>query len=814
MYRRQYLCTPVSGQSGDLTRDRGIDEMKTPQSALSIEKNSGRILLKFDYNETLKDDLKKTIRYPECKWDADNRAWSIKDEPKVIASAFTIFEKHGVNADSLIDTAPIKSTEEIVANWYPISEVNNEYFSYYVNLPESDDVQAKRYHLVNKLNKLNASIHIALDYEKILSTEKLTDEVCRGHSLRFHRKTGSDKAHEVMFREILKKQLGDDEYDNMFGRLISKEPICESAGYELYQKHELRVRSFGQDRVLQLRNSTIRSTKSTIQQLASTGKIISEGQRLKHTYDGTVCQFHGYGAGTADGTPLDQLNGLTLLEFFQRESSVDGRKLKAVRAIMSNPGSRLVHVSYSNAQRQKREYRTSAECLLKEVVDNDALPKSAAREFMKHSHIPIRERFMKSMRFRTNLEEATISDKIAKKMASVEELGFQTANFDKKNITFNGSEKVGWSAKDLSSSFRRHGALIPVKKHLRVSLIPYREFTEKHQKFVSNVMDYLRLGCTSCEFIGPEKPYSDFDMNEARLSREYEGIEDKSDIVLVELDERNETKWQVWKKAANRINIRNQMFTTGLIHDTYAPMNIAFGLIGKMGGVTFTTHSMESNIEMWIGLDVGRRPGSNLGASCVAFEANGKQIGWAAPEILQGERITPKAFRNILTNVIEEVNILRERENKEPLKTMGVLRDGRFYELLSVVEELEEKFSVEINVFEVRKSGAPRLAKRNNLSIQACVAGTAAWKGEWGFIQPSHERSRMGSPTVLQIQAIKSSQDIKSVLHDIFWLSKMHVGATMQPGLPVPVHFADRLSKYAGLGVIRNSSFTTNLDFL
>ena len=85
---------------------------------------------------------------------------------------------------------------------------------------------------------------------------------------------------------------------------------------------------------------------------------------------------------------------------------------------------------------------------------------------------------------------------------------------------------------------------------------------------------------------------------------------------------------------------------------------------------------------------------------------------------------------------------------------MGVLRDGRFYELLSVVEELEKKFSIEINVFEVRKSGAPRLATRKNLQIQACTAGTGAWKGEWGFIQPSHERIRMGSPTVLQLSLI------------------------------------------------------------
>ena len=788
--------------------------MNNTKNTVSVEKKLGRILLKFAYNEQLKDELKNTIQYPDCQWDKNYRAWSIKDDTKVIDTAFAVFEKYGINADELIRTGTGKPNQEVVANWYPISELNQEYYSYYLNLPETDDIQAVRKRIARELNNLNETIEVVEDFGKILSTEELPNEVCLMHPLRFEKMRSDDRAHEIMFREVLKKELGDDEYDNMWGKLISKKPICVSGDYELYQKHEMRVRTFGKNRVLQMRNSTIRSSIATIQELSKSGKIISERQRLKHIYDGTVCQFHGYAEGDASTTALDQLGGLTLLEFMQKERIVDKRKLRAVRAIEKNPGSRLVHVSYSNSHRQKGQYLISSECLLKEVVDNDTLPSKTAREFMKHSHIPIRERFLKSMIFRTNLEQSSISDKIGKKMVSMKDLGFELSTFPEKNITFNGIEKVGWSAKDLSSSFHRHGALNPVKKHIKVALIPFGEFTPQHQSFIDEVLNFLEKGCESCEFIGPEKPYGQLNINEARLSREYEDLESKADVVLIELDKRDELKWQTWKKAANRINIRNQMFTSKLLKDRFAPMNVAFGLIGKMGGVTFTAHEMETEIETWIGLDVGRRPGSNLGASCVAFEANGKQIGWAAPEILQGERITPRAFRTILTNIIEEVNILREREGRQPLKKLGVLRDGRFYELMSVVEELEQKFSLEINIFEVRKSGAPRLAIRNGLEISACEAGTCVWKNNWGFLQPNEERKQMGSPTVYQIHALKSSQAMSKVLHDIFWLSKMHIGATMQPGLPVPIHFADRLSKYAGLGVIRNSSFTTNLDFL
>ena len=103
-----------------------------------------------------------------------------------------------------------------------------------------------RYRVANALNNLNYTIDVALNFDKILSTEKLTEDVCSKYSLRFQKMTSDDSAHEVMFREVLKKELGNDDYDNMYGRLISKSPIYVSGEHELYQKHEMRVRSFGQ----------------------------------------------------------------------------------------------------------------------------------------------------------------------------------------------------------------------------------------------------------------------------------------------------------------------------------------------------------------------------------------------------------------------------------------------------------------------------------------------------------------------------------------------------------------------------------------
>lgn len=513
-------------------------------------------------------------------------------------------------------------------------------------------------------------------------------------------------------------------------------------------------------------------------------------------------------------TKLDGLGGRTLLEFLETEAVSDRRKLSAVKALRENPDSRLVTVSYSKTQREKKDYRTSAECLLKEVVDNDALPSYVARQFMRHSHININDRMTRTSMFRVGIEETSLAEDISRTVDKVSSLGFLEGNVNGKNITFGQNSTTGWDARDLVSGFNRFGSLLKVKGPVRIGFIPRAEMSTTHQEFINEVMRLVEKGSESCEFIGALRPSSQFDLNATRLSREYEEGASGVDCLLIELEHHEGTAWRVWKKATNRLDVRSQMITSSKFSDRFAAMNIAFGILGKLGGVPFTIDRMKTSIEMWIGLDVGRRPGSNLGASCVAFEADGRQLGWSAPEFLEGERITSEVLNRILTNFIEEVNILREREGKPPLKSIGILRDGRFYEQMSDITEIEDKFELELTVLEVRKSGAPRLADRSGMVFTACGVGTIIWQDDWGFLQPNKERPGMGSPVILQVQRLKSSEDMEDILHDLFWLSKMHIGATMQPGLPVPIHYADRLSKYAGLGVVRNPSFTTNLDFL
>jgi argonaute-like protein implicated in RNA metabolism and viral defense len=56
---------------------------------------------------------------------------------------------------------------------------------------------------------------------------------------------------------------------------------------------------------------------------------------------------------------------------------------------------------------------------------------------------------------------------------------------------------------------------------------------------------------------------------------------------------------------------------------------------------------------------------------------------------------------------------------------------------------------------------------------------------------------------------------MKELLHDMFWLTNLHVGTNMQLGVPAPIHYADRIAEHDRLGVLNHpDGFSKRLDFI
>lgn len=90
--------------------------------------------------------------------------------------------------------------------------------------------------------------------------------------------------------------------------------------------------------------------------------------------------------------------------------------------------------------------------------------------------------------------------------------------------------------------------------------------------------------------------------------------------------------------------------------------------------------------------------------------------------------------------------------------------------------------------------------------------GTLFWTDRFGFVQSTDEQQGLGTPCLFQVELVYGNEKMKELLSDLFWLSKLHVGSTKEPKLPIPIYFADKLAKLAGKENKRNFEETEIIE--
>ena len=234
---------------------------------LSIGENideEGRIILYFDYNENAKDALKAKLGYPQCKWDPEANpkpGWSISNDHETItcaADALEAFEIDVTNLRTLIvDSDSDQDTEEksdgIVADLFIIEDEGiRSPISYYLNPPDGDDYR-ERYRLMRKINSKYPQTLMALSGARLIVHGPLPF-VEDGKTIRIIGAPKGEERHraiEALLLESLKREAGDEEYENLFGRIFTREPVASCRGYELHRQFRMRIRTFGSTKVLQ-----------------------------------------------------------------------------------------------------------------------------------------------------------------------------------------------------------------------------------------------------------------------------------------------------------------------------------------------------------------------------------------------------------------------------------------------------------------------------------------------------------------------------------------------------------------------------------
>ncbi|PPK50236.1 Piwi domain-containing protein [Marinobacter persicus] len=230
--------------------------------------------------------------------------------------------------------------------------------------------------------------------------------------------------------------------------------------------------------------------------------------------------------------------------------------------------------------------------------------------------------------------------------------------------------------------------------------------------------------------------------------------------------------------------------------------NLAAGVFSKGGGLICGLGDMPGEVDLFIGLDLGgvsqRAPGSAF-----LFTRNGAQLGWQLADLQSGERLEDKALKSLLHKSIQEYG---RHHNGEPPRTITIHRDGRFFESLDVIAEVEQQYDIKISVLEVIKSGAPILFRKYQLSRKSKyrnpeVGDVYRYVGLDELILATYSGQELGawgdkvSVRPLRLRKRYGEQPLDTMAQQVLLLSRIH-GASLyrHPRLPVTTHHADRFA--------------------
>ncbi|MGB3403080.1 MAG: argonaute PAZ domain-containing protein [Microcoleaceae cyanobacterium] len=231
--------------------------------------------------------------------------------------------------------------------------------------------------------------------------------------------------------------------------------------------------------------------------------------------------------------------------------------------------------------------------------------------------------------------------------------------------------------------------------------------------------------------------------------------------------------------------------------DPYRAANITLGLLVKAGWQPIGIKMPDDpNVaELTIGFDAGTNGSLFYGTSAFAVLATGQSIGWEIPEAQVGERFSQQAIYQATLNIVQRFYNLNSRNPKRVL----LLRDGFVQDLEFgyTINWLEKEENIPVDLLEVHKSGAGRMAQRTEAgTFHEVASGTGFSIAEDAFRIVTSKAQAGGSARPLEVVRIHGDASLEILAHQIFALSEFHpASAFASSRLPMPLHYADKMIK-------------------
>ena len=637
--------------------------------------------------------------------------------------------------------------------------------------------------------------------------------------LHLHQRSGPvEHEHiEALVKAAILRQLKVDGYRiNGRGDLLSDSPIIEIDGYQLHRRFNLRVRKLAETLCLQVATSTAWTTTASLAAELAEGRAPGFHSRYRYGPTGSTFYVHEVAEGVDVLSSLSHspFAGRSVLQYLEEEHTSDSRWRWALRAVKDSGASPLVRGDFQwQKHRSKPDFEMAA-VLLRRIIGPGELPKRVNDRFRTESHLAIANRFERFDVIREGLAGTALDAMISPVPASATTLSLESAQFNGRNLLFGRGRRTGWEAGDVFESLNNGHCLRPLRSDLRIGVITGAVTDQKSGETLRESLDVVRkLSDGHVEDVwldvwdGTSMP--------TRGRVESWVAEHRLDGAFIAFERFDEDLYARWKRCLAFSDVPSQVAVVDTLCGQWAAFTLGLGLAAKLGAMGWTLADMRCQVDGWIGLDVGRRTKISFGGSSVVLDANGLLIGWQGATPTEGEAFERDKLRELIDGAV--AGIMRERgPDGAPVRTLALLRDGRMWHNREVLEEIAAEQGTELIVCEVRKTGAFRLAQRQSESIGPAPAGQACWHEDtgWGWVQATVPNDRLGSPQPFQIHRIMGEVSMEDLCHDLFWLSKLHVGSTKQPGIPVPVHYAHKIADFATRDIISGTGWNTKLHFL
>ena len=674
-----------------------------------------------------------------------------------------------------------------------------------------------RWKLAREAKTLTRQDHIICEGEYIVSTTQI-DEVAVEKLGLTPVKEPQERNRTAAEKSIISENVLDGfnlpGFHRIGNRIRSNRPLFERGVFQQYLEYDPKVISIGGRYIIRPNARCVyERTDSCLDQL-NEGMKITNGTKLRYRYRPRTCVLRD----TPNRTISDPLgeSSKSLIDWYEGDS-VNARGLRPfLPHLRSNPDMPVLEVDHDHFNQGKNTQRYSvAALLLSQAITIDDIPEEFRRQFMQNSHIDMAQRMDRCKRFRSGLGPAA-SNMVDYEPVSTRMAGLSSVTISEPNLEFgDGTIRLKWDPRTNFSSLLRHGPYKLPSGEKKIGFVPFGDSGSDFDKFADEAVSFLRkMRCAvSTENLDPWLLDERNRASEYILSDQY-GNSD-CDALLVQLKEHSEQHHKAWKRALTHSSIPSQMVATSTFSTFGAQFNVALGLLSKLGGLPFGLAKSYTGIQAWIGMDTWREGRKNVAAASVACDAEGLLIGYPNPVVTAGERTDDKAFLEQLRTTVEGVEHHYRQIGEDTPTMFGLIRDGRFFESLRIVEQVEREYGVEFVLCDVQKFGAPKLAVEN-VDFESAESGTLLWNGNQGYIQATEQRPgrNAGTPNLLSVGLRKGQVQIEDLLKDLFWLTNIHAGSTQQPGYPIPQYYAHKIAERAGKGVAFNPGFHTDLGIL